>query len=356
MSNQPFQQRKIIHVDMDCFYAAVEMRDNPELRDKAIAVGGSADRRGVIATCNYKAREFGVRSAMATARALRLCPDLVLVKGRMSVYQEVSRQIRAVFAEYTDKIEPLSLDEAYLDVSECPQFQGSATLIAKDIRRRILEEIGLTASAGIAPVKFLAKVASDLNKPNGQAVIPPAKVAEFVETLPLRKIPGVGKVTAAKLADLGMHTCADAQARSLEELVAHFGKFGGALYERCRGIDKRSVQASRTRKSIGVETTFASDLAGVVDAKQHFDRLLEQLEGRYQRCGNPVIARIGVKLKFEDFQQTTMEQKHAAIDAELLWSLLEGAWERGEGKAVRLIGLQVGLDKPGSAKQLDLGL
>lgn len=206
--------RKIIHIDMDCYYAAVEMRDFPEYRGKPLAVGGSSDRRGVISTCNYEARKFGVHSAMATAYALKLCPDLILVPTRMQVYKDVSLQIREIFSRYTQVIEPLSLDEAYLDVSECQQYKGSATLIAAAIRRDILAETGLTASAGIAPVKYLAKVASDLNKPNGQYVITPEAIPEFVKTLSLRKIPGVGKVTAEKLSSLGLNTCGDVQCYS----------------------------------------------------------------------------------------------------------------------------------------------
>ncbi|GLS82755.1 DNA polymerase IV [Paraferrimonas haliotis] len=348
--------RKIIHVDMDCFYAAVEMRDNPELADKAIAVGGSAERRGVISTCNYAARKFGVRSAMATAHALRLCPDLVLVPGRMLVYQSVSKQIRAVFHEYTDIIEPLSLDEAYLDVSDCRSCQGSATLIAKDIRRRIFEETGLTASAGIAPVKFLAKVASDLNKPNGQAVITPNQVDAFVKTLPLRNIPGVGKVTATKLSEMGLETCGDMQRVELQTLIQRFGKFGGVLYERCRGIDERPIQHKRERKSIGVESTFSVDLSNCQQGIERLSELFEQLQRRYQRCNNPSIAKLGVKIKFQDFQQTTIEQQHHSLDKDLLEQLLKKAWARGEGKSVRLIGLSVGIKQTEKLAQMQLDL
>ena len=198
------RQRKIIHVDMDCFYAAVEMRDDPSLKGIPLAVGGSSDRRGVISTCNYEARAFGVHSAMATATAIRLCPKLKVIPGRMSHYQAVSKQIREIFSRYTQIIEPLSLDEAYLDVSDCELFQGSATRIAEDIRRAIKQELGLTASAGVAPNKFLAKVCSDENKPDGQCVIAPDEVDAFVVRLPLRKIPGVGKVTQARLANAGL--------------------------------------------------------------------------------------------------------------------------------------------------------
>ncbi|VEI43237.1 DNA polymerase IV [Citrobacter youngae] len=203
--------RKIIHVDMDCFFAAVEMRDNPALRDIPIAIGGSRERRGVISTANYPARKFGVRSAMPTGMALKLCPHLTLLPGRYEAYKEASRQIQAIFSRYTSLIEPLSLDEAYLDVTDSIHCHGSATLIAQEIRQTIFNELQLTASAGIAPVKFLAKIASDLNKPNGQYVITPADVPEFLKTLPLGKIPGVGKVSAAKLESMGLRTCEDVQ-------------------------------------------------------------------------------------------------------------------------------------------------
>ena len=201
--------RKIIHCDCDCFYAAVEMRDDPSLRDLPIAIGGKSDRRGVVATCNYRAREYGVRSAMPTGQALKLCPDLVVVPGTMAKYREAAQQIRQIFYRYTDKVEPLSLDEAYLDVTDCTECQGSATLIAQEIREVIAREVGVTASAGIAPNKFLAKVASDLNKPDGQYVITPPEIDAFVETLKVKRISGVGKVTNEKLRRLGIETCGD---------------------------------------------------------------------------------------------------------------------------------------------------
>lgn len=258
---------------IDCFYAAVEMRDNPLLADKPIAVGGASDRRGVIATCNYLARKFGVRSAMATAKAKQLCPGLVLVPGRMHVYQQVSAQIREIFAQYSSLVEPLSLDEAYLDVSDCQQCHGSATLIAQQIRQQIFDLTGLTASAGIAPNKFMAKIASDLNKPDGQFVITPEQVDEFAMNLALKKIPGVGAVTEQKLHKLGLTIGRDVRAVDQAFMVKHFGKFGLALRERCFGIDPRRVDPSRVRKSVGVETTLASD----IDTKAHCIALIEQL-------------------------------------------------------------------------------
>ncbi|WP_299803805.1 DNA polymerase IV [uncultured Shewanella sp.] len=356
--------QKIIHVDMDCFYAAVEMRDFPELRGKPIAVGGRSDRRGVISTCNYEARQFGVRSAMASGYALKLCPDLILVPGRMQVYKEVSSQIRAVFERYTDLIEPLSLDEAYLDVTDSPHCKGSATLIAEAIRADILAETGLTASAGIAPVKFLAKIASDLNKPNGQYVIRPDMINEFVKTLPLIKIPGVGKVTAKKLADLGLHTCSDVQAYPQAQLVERFGKFGSVLIERAKGIDKRSISPNRERKSVGVETTLAKDIHTLEQCRSVMPQLIQELGARVSRSAKDrTIHKQVVKIKFEDFKQTTIEHRSDEISVNLFYQLLEQAMERQHDRGIRLLGVSVGLasnsmtteDNDADSSQMDLG-
>ncbi|MEZ9596140.1 DNA polymerase IV [Shewanella sp. 10N.261.52.F9] len=356
--------QKIIHVDMDCFYAAVEMRDFPELRGKPIAVGGRSDRRGVISTCNYEARQFGVRSAMASGYALKLCPDLILVPGRMQVYKEVSSQIRAVFERYTDLIEPLSLDEAYLDVTDSPHCKGSATLIAEAIRADILAETGLTASAGIAPVKFLAKIASDLNKPNGQYVIRPEMIDEFVKTLPLIKIPGVGKVTAKKLADLGLHTCCDIQAFPEGQLIERFGKFGAVLIERAKGIDKRGISPNRERKSVGVETTLAKDIHTLEQCRAVMPQLIQELGARVSRSAKDrVIHKQVVKLKFEDFKQTTIEHRSDEISVNLFYQLLEQAMERQHERGIRLLGVSVGLvpnttiveSESGDTSQMDLG-
>ncbi len=247
--------RKIIHIDMDCFYAAIEMRDFPELANKPIAVGGDAKRRGVIATCNYAARQFGIRSAMPTAHALKLCRELILRPVRMDVYQKESQYIRSLLTEYTDLIEPLSLDEAYLDVTESTQCQGSATWIAEEIRARIYQARQLTASAGIAPNKSLAKIASDWHKPNGQMVIRPEDVSAFVLDLPVRKLFGVGPKMEEKLRALNIKTCADLQRYSIEYLLQKFGTMGQRLYELARGIDNRPVNPERIRKSISVEET-----------------------------------------------------------------------------------------------------
>ncbi|WP_394130640.1 DNA polymerase IV [Shewanella maritima] len=336
--------RKIIHIDMDCYFAAVEMRDFPELRDKPIAVGGRSDRRGVISTCNYQAREFGVRSAMSSHQALLLCPDLVLVPGRMSVYKDVSQQIREIFSRYTSIIEPLSLDEAYLDVTDTEQCQGSATLMAQAIRDEIFNETGLTASAGIAPVKFLAKIASDLNKPNGQFVITPNQIDEFVKTLPLKSIPGVGKVTAKKLLDHGLSTCADVQQFPKAKLVAAFGKFGHVIHERAFGRDERAISPNRVRKSVGVETTLAKDIYTLAQCQQVMPQLIQELSARMQRSAKErKIHKQVVKIKFNDFKQTTMEHRSDELSVNLFSSLLSEAIQRANGRGIRLLGVSVGL-------------
>lgn len=347
--------RKIIHIDMDCFFAAVEMRDNPAWRDIPLAIGGSRTERGVISTCNYPARAFGVRSAMPTGQAFKLCPQLKLVPGNMEKYKAVSTQLQAIFHRYTDQVEPLSLDEAYLDVSDSNLFSGSATLIAEDIRRTIFHETGLTASAGVAPNKFLAKIASDENKPNGLFVIPPDKVMAFVEKLPLRKIPGVGQKTAERLAKLGLHLCRDIHQVSLPTLIKEFGSFAEVLIERSRGNDLREIQPERERKSIAVEQTFSHDLQQLLQGKQWLHTLYDKLQKRVLRCdANHHIQKIGIKLKFQDFRQTTIERQHYQLDLPLLEQLLSEAWQRGEGKAVRLVGIHVGLKSPAQQAQLDL--
>jgi len=272
--------RKIIHIDMDCFYAAIEMRDFPELADKAVAVGGDAHRRGVIATCNYAARKYGIRSAMPTAKALKLCPSLLLQPVRMDVYQRESKYIRALFADYTDLIEPLSLDEAYLDVTSSTQCQGSATWIAQELRARIYESRKLTASAGIAPNKSLAKIASDWNKPNGQMLIRPENVAAFILTLPVRKLFGVGPKMEEKLKIFGIETCADLQQHTRDSLLNKFGVIGQRLYELARGIDERPVTPDRIRKSISVEVTYLKDLPNTEACLAALPDLIERLKLR----------------------------------------------------------------------------
>lgn len=337
-------QRKIIHIDMDCFYAAVEVRDNPALAGKPVAVGGRASGRGVLTTANYEARQFGVRSAMPTATALRKCPQLILVPVNMEKYRAASKVIHQIFADYTDKIEPLSLDEAFLDVTDCKALDGSATLIAQEIRQRIQQQLQLTASAGVSVNKFIAKVASDWNKPNGQTVIRPAQIDAFVAALPVGKINGVGKVTEAKIHKLGVKTCGDLRQFSEQQLSLHFGSFGARLYRLCRGIDNRPVKADRIRKSLSVERTFAEDRADVSALLEKLPNLMDDLERRYQKQQQRyAISGIFIKLKFNDFQTTTMAHGGRYFWDKTLLShefsqLIEQAWQRGN-RAVRLLGI-----------------
>jgi len=334
--------RKIIHIDMDCFYAAIEMRDFPELANKPVAVGGDV-RRGVIATCNYLARQFGVHSVMPTIQALKLCPKLVLRPGRMDVYREESQYIRTLFAEYTHLIEPLSLDEAYLDVTESTKCQGSATWMAEEIRARIYSARKLTASAGIAPNKSLAKIASDWHKPNGQMVIRPEQVAAFMATLPVRKLFGVGPKLEEKLKRQGILSCTDLQRLTMEELRRDFGLMGQRLYELARGIDHRPVNPERIRKSISVEETFLNDLPHVDACLDELPPLITRLEQRMRRTGLVfAIHGLFVKLKFNDFQQTTVEQACEHIDMVILAGLIREGFARKD-RPVRLLGVGVKL-------------
>jgi DNA polymerase-4 len=334
--------RKIIHCDADCFYASVEMRDDPTLRGRPMAVGGSSDRRGVITTCNYEARKFGVHSAMPSATARRLCPDLILIPGRMDVYKEVSKQMHRIFYEYTELVEPLSLDEAFLDVSESALHHGSATLIAKEIRQRISDEIGITVSAGIAPNKFLAKIASDWNKPNGQFVITPDQIDEFIIKLPVKKIYGVGKAIAAKLAEQNIFTCEDIQKYSIFELTQRFGQMGLRLYNQSRGIDDRPVEADRRRKSLSVENTFDRDLTNVDQCLHELPLLVQQLITRLRRVDDDYkIVKLFVKIKFSDFTSTTIERSATSVSLEGLKELCKEAHAR-KSLAVRLLGVGVG--------------
>ncbi|WP_394127562.1 DNA polymerase IV [Vibrio hepatarius] len=352
MSND--KVRKIIHVDMDCFYAAVEMRDNPSYRNRPLAVGGHEKQRGVISTCNYEARKFGVRSAMATSKALQLCPRLLVVPGRMDVYKLVSQQIRAIFARYTDLIEPLSLDEAYLDVTNCAQYRGSATLIAEAIRRDIWQELNLTASAGIAPVKFLAKVASDMNKPNGQYVIPPERVQQEVDKLPLEKIPGVGKVSLEKLHQAGYFVCADVKSSDYRELLRQFGRLGASLWNKSHGEDNREVVVERERKSVGVERTFSQNISTYDECWQAIeDKLFPELEKRLEKASpEKAILKQGIKLKFADFQLTTIEHTHPQLELDYFKQLLRDILKRQNGREIRLLGLNVMLKPEEQVKQL----
>ena len=347
--------RKIIHIDADCFYAAVEVRDNPALKGLPIAVGGSAQRRGVIATASYEARKFGVHSAMASATAINRCPQLVLIPGRMSVYREASRQMRAIFSDYTDLIEPLSLDEAFLDVSDCKLCKGSATLIAQEIRQRISDTVGITVSAGIAPNKFLAKVASDWNKPNGQYVITPDKVETFLTSLPVKKLWGVGKVTAKRLDKLGIKTCDDVRRYDIFQFVELFGNFGEHIHKLAHGIDNRAVVSEWRRKSVSVENTYAEDLPDLAACLQKIPELIIALNERMERLDDYYrIQNSFLKMKFNDFSQTTVERSYCSPVERDLSILCEEAWQRGK-IPVRLLGIGVRLnDLTESGGQLDL--
>ncbi|MEZ9339282.1 DNA polymerase IV [Vibrio splendidus] len=346
--------RKIIHVDMDCFYAAVEMRDNPSYRNRPLAVGGHEKQRGVLSTCNYEARKFGIRSAMSTGKALQLCPNLLVVPGRMSVYVEISKKIREIFSRYTSIIEPLSLDEAFLDVTDSKQCHGSATLIAEAIRHDIWNELNLTASAGIAPIKFLAKVASDMNKPNGQFVIPPQDVQAMIDELPLEKIPGVGKVSIEKLHQAGFFTCKDIKESDYRDLLLRFGRQGASLWKRSHGIDDREVVIERERKSVGVERTFTQNISTYEECWQVIeDKLFPELETRLEKASpSKAIIKQGIKLKFADFQQTTIEHIHASLDREYFKELLSEILKRQQGREIRLLGLSVMLQPKDQMRQL----
>lgn len=339
---------------MDCFYAAVEMRDNPAYRNRPLAVGGHEKQRGVLSTCNYEARKFGVRSAMPTAKALQLCPNLLVVPGRMSVYVEISKKIREIFSRYTSVIEPLSLDEAFLDVTDSKQCHGSATLIAESIRRDIWNELNLTASAGIAPIKFLAKVASDMNKPNGQFVIPPQDVQAVIDELPLEKIPGVGKVSIEKLHQAGFFTCKDIKESDYRDLLLKFGRQGASLWKRSHGIDEREVIVERERKSVGVERTFTQNISTYAECWQVIeDKLFPELETRLEKASpSKAIIKQGIKLKFADFQQTTIEHIHASLDREHFKELLSEILKRQQGREIRLLGLSVMLQPKDQMRQL----
>jgi len=346
--------RKIIHCDCDCFYASVEMRDDPSLRGRPLAVGGRAEQRGVVATCNYEARRYGIHSAMATAQAVKLCPDLILIPPNMEKYRVASRQIMDIYRDYTDLVEPLSLDEAYLDVTNSPHCKGSATLIAQEIRRRIHETVGITASAGVAPNKFVAKIASDWNKPDGLFLVRPDEVDAFVAVLPVKKLFGVGKVTAAKLHRLGAQTCGDLRDWNMDKLQQHFGSFGARLYDLCRGIDDRDVNPVRERKSISTEETYTPDVPDLDGCLALLPDLYEHLLGRIKRNNaEKFINKLFVKIKFADFQRTTVECVGYAPNMTTFRHLMETGWLRAS-RPVRLLGVGVRLSDTETVEQLSL--
>lgn len=350
-------QRKIIHCDADCFFAAMEVREDPSLRGRPLAVGGSEDRRGVIATCNYEARTFGVRSAMPSAHAKRLCPDLLIVPPNMALYREASMQIREIFHAYTELVEPLSLDEAFMDVSESEHCQGSATLIAREIRQRVWDQLGITVSAGVAPNKFLAKVASDWRKPDGLTVIGPDQVADFVRQLPVNKIYGVGKVSAQKLHGMGVTSCGELQALDELTLCQTFGTMGLRLHQLSRGWDDREVKSSWRRQSVSVEHTYSADLPSLNRCLAELPPLLNQLHSRLRRLDKSYrVVKGFVKVKFADFTTTTLERQGTGVHLDDYRDLCSEAYQRRD-LPVRLLGLGVRLvDLQGNTSQRQFDL
>ena len=340
--NQELPLRKIIHIDMDAFYASVEQLDNPELRGKAIAVGGSSER-GVVSAASYEARKYGVKSAMSSVIAKRNCPHLIFVKTRFDRYREISQRIREIFYEYTDLVEPLSLDEAYLDVTENKKGNPSASLIAKEIRDKIKEKTGLNASAGISINKFIAKIASDFNKPNGQKTVNPEEVEEFLEVLDIRKFHGVGKVTAEKMYMLGIFTGKDLKTKSLDYLTEKFGKSGGHYFNVVRGIHLSEVKPNRIRKSLGAERTFSENISSEIFMLERLENIAEEIERRLKK--SKVAGKtITLKIKYSDFTlQTRSKTVSFYISSKEL--ILENArellYQEKMKNSVRLLGISL---------------
>lgn len=335
-----FPNRKIIHIDMDAFYASVEQLDNPELRGKPVAVGGSSER-GVVSAASYEARKFGVRSAMSSVIAKRNCPDLIFVKPRFDRYKEISNQIRTIFLEYTDLVEPLSLDEAYLDVTENKKGIPSATLIAKQIRDKIKEKTGLNASAGISINKFIAKVASDINKPNGQKTVNPEEVEAFLEQLQIRKFYGVGKVTAEKMYQLGIFKGIQLKEKSEEFLTENFGKSGKYYYNVVRGIHNSEVKSDRIRKSLGAERTFNENIASEIFMLERLGNIAEEIE---RRLRNSKVAgkTVTLKIKYSDFTLQTRSKTlpyFIATKEIILETAKELLYQEKMKNSVRLLGI-----------------
>ena len=334
--------RKIIHVDMDAFYASVEQMDNPELKGKPLAVGGS-EVRGVVSAASYEARKFGIKSAMSGVQAKRLCPELIFVRPRFDRYKEISKKIRKIFLDYTDLVEPLSLDEAYLDVTENKKNLQSATLIAQEIRKRIFDEVGLTASAGISVNKFVAKVASDYNKPNGQKTVNPNEVEEFLEKLDVKKFYGVGKVTAEKMYQLGIFTGYDLKQKPLEFLEKHFSNSGHYYYQICRGIHNSQVKPNRTLKSVGAERTFFENLTSEIFLEEKIISIANELEKRLQK--HKIAGKtITLKIKYSDFSQQTRSKTlpyFISDKALLLETAKELLYQEKLKESVRLLGISL---------------
>jgi len=334
--------RKIIHVDMDAFYASVEQLDNPELKGKPIAVGGS-EKRGVVSAASYEARVFGVKSAMSGIQAKRNCPELIFVKPRFDRYHEISKKIRAIFYDYTDLVEPLSLDEAYLDVTHNKKGNPSATLIAKEIRERIFKEIGLTASAGISINKFIAKIASDYNKPNGQKTVNPEEVNAFLELLDIRKFYGVGKVTAEKMYQLGIFTGKDLKSKSEAYLESHFGKSGAYYYAVVRGIHNSDVKPNRVRKSLAAEHTFNENLSSEIFMLERLDQITNEVSRRLKKT-SVAGKTVTLKIKYSDFTlHTRSKTLHYYIsDKDLIFEIAKDLlFQEKLSNSVRLLGISM---------------
>ena len=348
--------RKIIHIDMDCFFAAVEIRDNPHLIGSPVAVGGAKNRRGVISTCNYEARKYGVHSAMPTYTALQKCPALVILPVNMQKYIQVSKNIHNILKNYTDVIEPLSLDEAFLDVSNTTKYSGSASLTAEHIRQEIYNKEKITASAGISVNKFLAKIASDWNKPNGQFVITPKNIDKFVNTLKIEKIHGVGKVTTQKLKKLGIHTCVDLQKLDLSFLAGKFGKYGIMLYNLSRGKDDREVETYRIRKSLSIEDTYPHNLTSVSDCEINLKVLYSKLIGRLSKYPDKKISTQFIKIKFGNFIQKTAEVKITILSFDTVIHLFAKIIPKMANVDIRLLGVGVRFKEGSNINQLELEL
>jgi DNA polymerase IV len=334
--------RKIIHVDMDAFYASVEQMDNPELKGKPLAVGGS-EIRGVVSAASYEARKFGVRSAMSGVQAKKNCPELIFVPPRFDRYKEISKKIRAIFYEYTDLVEPLSLDEAYLDVTQNKKGNPSATLIAQEIRKRIFDEVGLTASAGISINKFVAKVASDYNKPNGQKTVNPDEVPSFLEQLDIKKFYGIGKVTAEKMYQHGIFTGLDLKSKSFHYLEDHFGRSGASYYNIVRGIHNSEVKPNRITKSVAAEHTFNENLTSEIFMQERLERIAEELERRLKKY-NISGKTVTLKIKYSDFTTQTRSKTlpYFISDKGLLFETAkELLYQERFKESVRLLGISL---------------
>lgn len=334
--------RKIIHIDMDAFYASVEQMDNPQLRGKPIAVGGS-ENRGVVAAASYEARKFGVRSAISGVLAKRNCPELIFVRPRFERYKEISNQIHKIFRDYTDLVEPLSLDEAYLDVTQNKKGNPSASLLAEEIRNRIFNEVGLTASAGISINKFVAKIASDYNKPNGQKTVTPDEVIPFLEVLPIRKFYGVGKVTTEKMYQLGIFTGLELKSKSLEFLEKHFGKSGSYYYHVVRGIHNSEVKSSRIAKSVAAEHTFEVNLSSEIFMLEQLELIATSLERRLKKH-NVSGKTVTLKIKYSDFTQQTRSKTLPYFIADkglILENVKELLYQERMKDSVRLLGISM---------------